>query len=138
MQRSDEVSLVHGAIDAAAVLAAVASEAAGANVLFVGTTRGITDGLVTRSLDYEAHEPMAREELARLRDEFGPTADIARIRLQLQFFGGRVSRALKLDWMLPDEDFDRAVSEGLSRCFPELTEEARLVIAGNYSYSHAK
>ena len=69
MQRSDEVSLVHGAIDAAAVLAAVASDAAGANVLFVGTTRGITDGLVTRSLDYEAHEPRAREVLARLRDE---------------------------------------------------------------------
>jgi molybdopterin synthase catalytic subunit len=69
MQRIETVSLVHGAIDTAAVLAAVASDAAGANVLFVGTTRGITDGLVTRSLDYEAHEPMARGELERLRDE---------------------------------------------------------------------
>ena len=69
MQRIDTVSLVHGAIDAAAVLAAVASDAAGANVLFVGTTRGITDGLVTRSLEYEAHEPMARGELERLRSE---------------------------------------------------------------------
>lgn len=69
MQRIDTVSLVHEAIDAAAVLAAVASDAAGANVLFVGTTRGITDGVVTRSLDYEAHEPMARGELARLREE---------------------------------------------------------------------
>jgi molybdopterin synthase catalytic subunit len=69
MQRIDTVSLVHEAIDTAAVLAAVASDAAGANVLFVGTTRGITDGLVTRSLEYEAHEPMARGELVRLRDE---------------------------------------------------------------------
>jgi molybdopterin synthase catalytic subunit len=60
MQRIDTVSLVHGAIDAAAVLAAVASDAAGANVLFVGTTR---------SLEYEAHEPMARGELERLRSE---------------------------------------------------------------------
>ena len=69
MQRIETVSLVHGAIDTAAVLAAVASDAAGANVLFVGTTRGITEGVVTRSLDYEAHESMARGELERLRDE---------------------------------------------------------------------
>ncbi|MFM8705474.1 MAG: molybdenum cofactor biosynthesis protein MoaE [Planctomycetia bacterium] len=69
MQRIDTVRLVHGAIDTAAVLEAVASDAAGANVLFVGTTRGITDGIVTRSLEYEAHEPMARGELERLRDE---------------------------------------------------------------------
>jgi molybdopterin synthase catalytic subunit len=69
MQRIDMVRLVHGAIDTAAALAAVASDAAGAHVLFVGTTRGITAGLVTRSLEYEAHEPMARGELERLRHE---------------------------------------------------------------------
>lgn len=69
MQRIDMVRLVHETIDTAAALAAVASAAAGANVLFVGTTRGITDGVVTRSLEYEAHEPMARGELERLRDE---------------------------------------------------------------------
>jgi len=50
-------------------LAAVASAAAGANVLFVGTTRGITAGVETSRLDYEAHEPMAEAGLARLRDE---------------------------------------------------------------------
>jgi hypothetical protein len=76
--------------------------------------------------------------LGWLRAEFGPTADVTRIRLQMRFFGARMSRVLQLDWMLPDEDFDRAVTEGLSRSFPELTEEARLVIAGNYSSSHAK
>ena len=80
----------------------------------------------------------AETRLGWLRDEFGPKADIERIRTQMQFFGGRVSRALQLDWMLPDADFDRAVVEGLRRSFPELTEDARLVIAGNYSYSHAK
>ena len=84
--------------------------------------------------------PVGSEEtrLGWLRREFGPAADIGRIRLQMQFFAGRVRRELQLDWTLPDEDFDRAVIEGLSRSFPELTEEARLVIAGNYSYSHAR
>lgn len=76
--------------------------------------------------------------LARLRDEFGPEADIERILLLEQFFGARVSRALNLDWMLPDAEFDRAVAEGLRRSFPELSDDARTVIAGNYSYSRAK
>jgi molybdopterin synthase catalytic subunit len=67
MQPSEPVRLVHGPIDTDAVLAAVACDAAGANVLFVGTTRGVTDGVVTRSLDYEAHEPLACGELERLR-----------------------------------------------------------------------
>lgn len=80
----------------------------------------------------------AETRLGWLRDEFGPAHDIERIRLRMQFFAGRVSRTLQPDWMLPNEAFDRAVAEGLSRHFPELTEEARLVIAGNYSYSHAK
>jgi len=84
--------------------------------------------------------PVGSEEmrLEWLRAEFGPAADVERIRLQEQFFGGRVSRALKLDWMLPNDEFDRAVTEGLRQHFPELTEDARRVIAGNYSYSHAK
>ena len=84
--------------------------------------------------------PVGSEEtrLGWLREEFGIAADVERIRLLEQFFGGRVSRALKLDWMLPDDEFDRAVIEGLRQHFPELTEDARRVIAGNYSYSHAK
>jgi hypothetical protein len=32
----------------------------------------------------------------------------------------------------------QAVGEGLREHFPELTEEARQFVAGNYSYSHAK
>lgn len=73
-----------------------------------------------------------------LRDEFGPEADVERIRVLEQFFGGRISRALAVDWMLPNDEFDRAVAEGLARHFPELSAEARAVIAGDYSYSHAK
>ena len=76
--------------------------------------------------------------LGWLREEFGPEADVERIRLVEQFFSSRVSRALSLDWMLPNQEFDRAVLEGLRQNFPELTEDARWVIAGNYSYSHAK
>ena len=30
------------------------------------------------------------------------------------------------------------VVEGLARLYPDLTAEAQAVIAGNYSYSHAK
>jgi len=58
--------LVRDRIDTAAVLAEVGRETAGASVLFVGTTRSITGDVVTRSLDYEAHEPLAEDQLAHL------------------------------------------------------------------------
>lgn len=84
--------------------------------------------------------PAGSEEtrLGWLREEFGPDADVGRIRVLEQFFSARISRTLTLDWMLPDEDFDQAVAAGLRQHFPELEEDARKVIAGNYSYSHAK
>jgi hypothetical protein len=49
-----------------------------------------------------------------------------------------VNRALNLDWMLPADEFDRTVMEGRRRHFPELTEDARRVIAGDCSSSHAR
>lgn len=61
--------LVRQAIDPERLLAAVGAHAAGANVLFVGTTRGTTAGVATTRLEYEAHEPMAEARLAALRDE---------------------------------------------------------------------
>jgi molybdopterin synthase catalytic subunit len=61
--------LVHGPLDGQRLLAAVGSPAAGANVLFLGTTRGITDGVETIELEYEAHEPMAVATLESLRAE---------------------------------------------------------------------
>ena len=56
--------------------------------------------------------------------------------MQEQVFSASINRTLDLDWMAPDVDFDRAVAVGLGRHFPELSDDARRVIAGNYSYSH--
>lgn len=54
-------------IDPAAVLEAVRHVDAGGNVLFVGTARGTTDGVATRWLEYDAHEPLAMATLDGLR-----------------------------------------------------------------------
>ena len=82
---SDASLLVWEPIDAARLLAAVADDAAGANVLFTGTTRGVTAGVLTRRLAYEAHEPLAAAVLSRLRDEavatYALTACVIRHRL---------------------------------------------------------
>ena len=56
-------------IDSAAVLARVASNGAGAVVLFLGTTREFTAGRQTAALDYECYGEMAREQLTRLEAE---------------------------------------------------------------------
>ncbi|MFM8537681.1 MAG: molybdenum cofactor biosynthesis protein MoaE, partial [Planctomycetaceae bacterium] len=66
---SPGVALVRRPIDTEGLLRAVARPSAGGNVLFVGTTRGVTDGVGTRSLDYEAHEPLATAALVRLAGE---------------------------------------------------------------------
>jgi molybdopterin synthase catalytic subunit len=72
------VTLGSEPLDPAAVLAAVGDRAAGGNVLFVGTVRGVTGDLATTRLEYEAHPPLARAELARLcreaADRFGLVA----------------------------------------------------------------
>lgn len=62
-------SLVRDPIDVAAVLAAVSGPRAGGTALFLGTTRGVTDGVVTVGLEYEAHEPLALAMLRELREE---------------------------------------------------------------------
>jgi molybdopterin synthase catalytic subunit len=63
------ISLTHGAIDSAAVLSSVASNDAGAVVLFLGTTREFTHGRQTTSLDYECYPEMAERKLAELEAE---------------------------------------------------------------------
>lgn len=71
----ETLGITDGPIDAEAVLASVASPDAGANVLFLGTTRAVTpaSGDVAQSrtlrLEYEAHVPLARAEIARLHAE---------------------------------------------------------------------
>jgi molybdopterin synthase catalytic subunit len=72
-----QCSVVREPIDTAAVLAAVGRPAAGANVLFVGTTRGITGDVVTRGLDYEAHERLAEEQLHGIAGEAVQTFGLA-------------------------------------------------------------
>jgi len=40
--------------------------------------------------------------------------------------------------MLDNQEFDQVVWDGLALHYPDLSADARAVIAGNYSYSHAK
>ena len=60
------VELTSSAIDSAQVLARVQSPAAGAVVLFLGTTRELTGDRRTASLDYESYGEMARGKLEEL------------------------------------------------------------------------
>lgn len=86
------------------------------------------------------YNPIGPEEtrLTWLRDALGPDVDAEAIRLRIQCFMGRVREALQVDWMLDNDAFDRVVWDGLAEHFPDLSPDARAVIAGNYSYSHAK
>src|SRR5881394_1201777 len=63
------VSLTEQPIAPEAVLAQVASHEAGAIVLFLGTTREMTQGRRTASLDYECYPQMAEKQLAELEAE---------------------------------------------------------------------
>ena len=63
------ISLTNEPIDPAAVLAQVASNDAGAVVLFLGTTREFTAGRRTTSLDYECYPEMAAKKLTELETE---------------------------------------------------------------------
>ena len=56
-------------IDVNLVLQSVRDERCGASVLFLGTTRSITDGQQTVSLEYECYEGMARRMLEELAAE---------------------------------------------------------------------
>ncbi|MFM7207742.1 MAG: molybdopterin synthase catalytic subunit [Planctomycetaceae bacterium] len=58
-----------GPIDTAALLDTVRHVAAGGNVLFVGTARGVTDGVATLALEYDAHQALALTTLEALRRE---------------------------------------------------------------------
>jgi len=60
------ISLTHSPIDSSIILAQVASNDAGAVVLFLGTTREFTKGRQTASLDYECYPQMAEAKLAEL------------------------------------------------------------------------
>lgn len=63
------IQLTHQEIDSATVLESVGDVDAGANLVFLGTTRGMTDGKVTASLRYDAYEVMAEQELNQLAEQ---------------------------------------------------------------------
>lgn len=63
------VELTHDPIDTAELLARVTSPQAGAIVLFLGTTRELTNGRRTTRLVYECYPEMARAQLAELEAE---------------------------------------------------------------------
>jgi molybdopterin synthase catalytic subunit len=60
------IDIVDSPIDSAALVAKVTVAEAGAVVLFLGTTRSVTHGRETTSLDYECYPEMARAKLAEL------------------------------------------------------------------------
>ena len=62
-------SITHEPIDTAALLHEAGSTKAGAVVLFLGTTRELTDGKRTASLDYDCYPEMAEKKLAELESE---------------------------------------------------------------------
>lgn len=63
------IALTSQPIDSTAVLAAVSTPAAGAVVLFLGTTREFTNGRQTVCLEYDSYPQMAEKKLAELAAE---------------------------------------------------------------------
>lgn len=63
------IELTPHPIDPSKLLARVTQPAAGAVVLFLGTTRELTDGRRTTLLEYEAYDEMAAKKLAELEAE---------------------------------------------------------------------
>src|SRR5215470_2084040 len=63
------IQLTSEPIDTTALLNRVRHPEAGAVVLFLGTTRELTDGRQTVALDYEAYQEMAERKLAELEAE---------------------------------------------------------------------
>ena len=62
------IQLTNSPIDSTKILSDVQADEAGAVVLFLGTTRVITAGKVTNSLDYECYPEMAEKKLSELEE----------------------------------------------------------------------
>jgi molybdopterin synthase catalytic subunit len=63
------IQLTTEPIDAGRLLERATSPQAGAVVLFLGTTRELTNGRRTVTLDYEAYDAMAEQKLAELETD---------------------------------------------------------------------
>ena len=62
-------AIVRTRIDLSALLEEVASPAAGATILFVGTVRETNEGRAVSGIEYSAYEPMAVRELETILGE---------------------------------------------------------------------
>ncbi len=70
-------TLVHGAIDANAMISAASRSDCGALTVFLGTTRDHHEGRRVERLSYEAYAPMATTALERLELEAARRFEIA-------------------------------------------------------------
>lgn len=75
-------AIVDRPLDAAALLAEVASPASGASTLFVGTVRRANAGKEVTGIDYSAYGPMAESELAAIVAEAGERFGTDRIAVE--------------------------------------------------------
>ncbi len=73
------VTLTHEPIDGEALLNLVNSELAGANILFTGTTRKLTDDRETKFLEYDAHASMAEKKLFEVAEEASRRWDLVAV-----------------------------------------------------------
>lgn len=73
------VALVHEPIDVARLLADVASHAAGATTLFLGTVREVNDARAVTGIEYSAYDSMALRELRAIAAEAAERYAPARI-----------------------------------------------------------
>ena len=116
-------AIVHEAIDAAALVAEVTSEATGATTLFLGTVRDVNDGRAVRGIEYTAYTAMARDELQRIALEASSRFDGIRIVVEhrlgtLALTDVSVAIAISHARRAPALDASRFVIEELKRRVP--------------------
>jgi MoaE-MoaD fusion protein len=78
----DRTAVVDRPIDASALLAEVATPAAGAQVLFLGTVREVSEGREVLSLEYEAYVPMAEKKIAEILAEARSRWDVCKMAVE--------------------------------------------------------
>ena len=78
-REKDLVKITSAGLNTADILAKVASNAAGANSVFVGTTRDTFEGKKVARLEYEAYVPMAERQLQKLCEKVRERWKVERI-----------------------------------------------------------
>jgi len=109
-------AITDAAIDAAALLAEVTTDATGATTLFLGTVRDVNEGRAVTGIEYSAYTAMAAEELQRIAEE-----------ASLGFDGLRIAVEHRVG-MLALRDISVAIAIAHARRAPAL-ETSRFIIA---------